>query len=149
MSNIKIQIRLICDDDELVPEYESDGAVGFDLKSSVDMTILAGATVTIPTGIKVELPKDYEIQVRPRSGRSAKSKLRVSNSPGTIDSDYRGEVMVIVDHIGQPGSDPIIIKKYDRVAQGVLAKVPKANFWKVDKLSESRRGENGLGSTGN
>lgn len=83
---IKTQVKLLCSDKELVPQYETDGAAGFDFKSAIDIQIQPGETCKVPTGIRVELPKDFEIQVRPRSGMSLKTKLRVSNSPGTIDS---------------------------------------------------------------
>ena len=129
----------------VIPEYKTEGASGFDLHSTVDVTLLAGETKTVSLDLAFEIPMGYEMQIRPRSGLSAKTKLRVSNSPATIDADFRGNVCVILDNIGSTAID---IKIGDRIAQGVLAEVPKANFTVVKKLSETTRGEGGLGSTG-
>ena len=93
-----------------------------------------------------EIPDGYELQVRPRSGLSAKTKLRVSNSPGTIDSDYRGEVCIILDNISSEES--YTINKGERIAQGIISKVEKITFEEVEELSETERGEAGFGSTG-
>lgn len=131
--------------DAVVPKYATPGAAGFDFVAIETVTIKAGETRLIKTGLSFAIPIGYEIQVRPRSGLSLKTKLRVSNSPGTVDSDYRGEVCVIIENTGD--SD-VLIQAGDRVAQGVLCPVYQAEFDVVDELDETERGINGMGSTG-
>lgn len=128
-----------------VPQYQTDQAAGFDFHSVEETMIMPGDTAIISTGLAFEIPEGFEIQVRPRSGLSAKSKIRVSNSPGTLDADYRGEVKIILDNIG---TLPFSIKVGDRIAQGVLAPVYKAIFVSSDNLSSTNRSSGGLGSTG-
>ena len=132
--------------DVVLPEYKTSGAAAFDFESLIDIIINPNETKIIPTGLAFEIPDGYELQVRPRSGLSAKTKLRVSNSPGTIDSDYRGEVCIILDNISSEES--YIINKGERIAQGVISKVEKITFEEVENLSETERGEAGFGSTG-
>lgn len=93
----------------------------------------------------MEIPQGYELQIRPRSGLSLETKLRIANSPATIDSDYRGEIKIIVENIG---NTPIMISHHDRIAQGVLNEVPQANFILVEELNETERGDGGFGHTG-
>lgn len=132
-----------------LPSYESDGAAGADIRAHLGVgekiVIRPGKRVLIPTAIVVEIPKGYELQVRPRSGLSYKTSLMVLNSPGTIDSDYRGEVKVIM---GNLGLDDQIIAHGDRIAQLVLAPVIQADFKEENELSETTRGAGGFGSTG-
>ena len=130
----------------VLPEYKTSGAAAFDFESMIDIIINPNETKIIPTGLAFEIPDGYELQVRPRSGLSAKTKLRVSNSPGTIDSDYRGEVCIILDNISSEES--YTINKGERIAQGVISKVEKITFEEVENLSETERGEGGFGSTG-
>ena len=130
----------------VLPEYKTSGAAAFDFESVIDIIINPNETKIIPTGLAFEIPDGYELQVRPRSGLSAKTKLRVSNSPGTIDSDYRGEVCIILDNISSEES--YTINKGERIAQGVISKVEKITFEEVENLSETERGEAGFGSTG-
>lgn len=130
----------------VLPEYKTSGAAAFDFESMIDIIINPNETKIIPTGLAFEIPDGYELQVRPRSGLSAKTKLRVSNSPGTIDSDYRGEVCIILDNISS--QDSYTINKGERIAQGVISKVEKITFEEVENLSETERGEGGFGSTG-
>ena len=130
----------------VLPEYKTSGAAAFDFESLVDVIINPNETKIIPTGLAFEIPEGYELQVRPRSGLSAKTKLRVSNSPGTIDSDYRGEVCIILDNISS--QDSYIINKGERIAQGVISKIEKITFEEVEKLSSTDRGTRGFGSTG-
>lgn len=130
----------------MLPEYKTSGAAAFDFESMIDIIINPNETKIIPTGLAFEIPDGYELQVRPRSGLSAKTKLRVSNSPGTIDSDYRGEVCIILDNISSEES--YTINKGERIAQGVISKVEKITFEEVENLSETERGEAGFGSTG-
>ncbi len=132
-----------------LPSYETTGAAGADVRASIGkgekIIIKPGERVLVPTGLAMEIPHAYEIQVRPRSGMSFKTSLMVLNSPGTIDCDYRGEVKVIM---GNLGSEDQIIEHGDRVAQLVLAPVIQANYTIVDELSDTDRGEGGFGSTG-
>ena len=132
--------------DVVLPEYKTSGAAAFDFESMIDIIINPNETKIIPTGLAFEIPDGYELQVRPRSGLSAKTKLRVSNSPGTIDSDYRGEVCIILDNISSEES--YTINKGERIAQGVISKVEKITFEEVDELSSTDRGTGGFGSTG-
>ena len=118
--------------DVVLPEYKTSGAAAFDFESMIDIIINPNETKIIPTGLAFEIPDGYELQVRPRSGLSAKTKLRVSNSPGTIDSDYRGEVCIILDNISSEES--YTINKGERIAQGVISKVEKITFEEIKKL---------------
>ncbi|WP_127715991.1 dUTP diphosphatase [Halobacteriovorax sp. HLS] len=137
------------DDSLALPSYETEGAAGADLRACLgkgeSLEIAAGARVLVPTGLSYEIPVGYEIQVRPRSGLSLKTNLLIVNSPGTIDSDYRGELKVI---IGNFGNEDAVINHGDRIAQMVLAPVTQASFELSDKLSETQRGAGGFGSTG-
>ena len=130
-----------------LPQYESRGAAGMDLRAflDADISIPPLGRVKIPTGLKIEIPEGYEGQVRPRSGLAVKKGLTVLNSPGTIDSDYRGDLDIILINLG---SDDIIIKDGERIAQLVIAPVCKANIAEVNVLSETARGGGGFGSTG-
>jgi len=127
-----------------LPIYMNKGDAGADLYSTINKDILPNQTVTIPTGIALQIPNGYEGQIRPRSGLAAKG-LTIPNSPATIDSGYRGVVMIIFHNNTQK---VIEIKKGDRIAQLVITQVSSANFQQADNLSSSDRGTNGLGSTG-
>lgn len=144
MKKIKVNILLLSEG-ITVPVYATGGAACFDLAASEAKTISANTTVIVPTGIKVAVPFGYEMEIRPRSGASLKTALRVANSPGTIDSDYRGEVGIIITNTSKVDLD---IKKGDRIAQGCIKEVIQADFDVVNKLSETDRGEGGFGSTG-
>jgi dUTP pyrophosphatase len=144
----KVMVKVFNSGDHELPKYESTGAAGMDVFAKEDVTILSGMTTLVPTGLFVEIPLGYEIQVRPRSGLSLKTGLRVANSPGTVDSDYRGEIKVIMTNTS---NFPIEIKKGDRVAQLVLCEVPQITWVEVntqEELSDTNRGGNGFGSTG-
>lgn len=138
--------------DAIVPKYQTDGASGFDLHALESIQIAPGETLLVKTGLSFAIPKGFELQVRPRSGTSLKTSLRVANSPGTIDSDYRGEVCVIISNTYHLSDDETsgnqIIRKGDRIAQGVICPVFKARFVEVEELDETQRGEGGFGSTG-
>ena len=130
-----------------LPEYKTSGASGMDLIAFIKDTInLKPKTSTlVPTGISIAFSEDYEIQVRPRSGLAAKNNISVLNTPGTIDSDYRGEIKVILfNH----GNDNFIIKNGDRIAQMVLSPVVKIELEETNDLPKTIRGEGGFGSTG-
>ncbi|MBY0372340.1 dUTP diphosphatase [bacterium] len=130
-----------------VPVYMSEGAAGCDVFACVEapITIAPGARYAIPTGLSVEIPSGYEIQVRPRSGLALKKGLTVVNAPGTIDSDYRGEVKILVINLGQ---EPVEVVHGDRVAQFVVQRVEQIEWIAQEALSETARGVGGFGSTG-
>ena len=129
-----------------LPEYKTDGSSGMDLTANVEQTIkiLPSEKKIIPTGIMVAIPKNYEIQIRPRSGLAAKNGISVLNTPGTIDSDYRGEIKVILINLGK---DVFEINKNDRIAQMVVCPIIKVEFKEVENLPKTFRGEGGFGST--
>jgi dUTP pyrophosphatase len=131
----------------LVPRYMSDGAAGLDLASAADeaITMAPGARVAVPTGLAFEIPHGFEGQVRPRSGLARKVGVTVVNAPGTIDSDYRGEVQVLLVNLGDA---PHVIQPGDRVAQLVIAPVTVAVLEEAESLSDTKRGAGGFGHTG-
>lgn len=154
--NLRTKIKRVRDVE--LPRYAKPGDSGFDLVAAEDTIIWPGETKVVPTGLAFEIPPGYELQVRPRSGISRNTKLRVIL--GTVDSGFRGEVGVIVDHIRskdlgiqfdkEKGEfvSASVIEKGTRIAQGVIAPVITAHFEEVDELSDSERGTNGYGSTG-
>lgn len=128
-----------------LPAYATEGAAGMDVLAAEDVTLAPGARHAVATGLAVAIPAGFELQVRPRSGLALKHGISVPNAPGTIDSDYRGEVKVIlINH----GAEPFEVLRGDRIAQLVLAPVTRATWLKVDELDETARGEGGFGSTG-
>ncbi|ALE15562.1 Deoxyuridine 5'-triphosphate nucleotidohydrolase [Altererythrobacter epoxidivorans] len=128
-----------------LPHYATSGAAGMDVVSAEDVTLEPGARYPVATGLAMAIPEGYEIQVRPRSGLAFKHGITVPNTPGTIDSDYRGELKVLlINH----GTEPFPIQRGDRVAQLVLAPVTQAAWEEVDSLDETERGSGGFGSTG-
>ena len=130
-----------------LPSYKTEGSSGMDLMAFVENSIKISPnnSALVPTGISVAIPSDVEIQIRPRSGLAAKSNISVLNTPGTIDSDYRGEIKVILfNH----GSKEFIVNNKDRIAQMILMPVLKIDFEEVDDLPETIRGSGGFGSTG-
>jgi dUTP pyrophosphatase len=131
--------------DAIIPTYGSEGAAGFDFYALENIIVPAHESVLVKTGLSMAIPNGYEIQVRPRSGISLKTPLRVANAPGTIDSDYRGEVCIIIHNTSDSGYE---ITKHTRIAQGVLKEVPQANFIEVNELDDTTRGDSGFGSTG-
>lgn len=132
-----------------LPAYETGGSAGMDLRAAVPedapVTLEPGARALVPTGLKIALEPGHEAQVRPRSGLALKHGLTCLNSPGTIDSDYRGEVGVILINHGQ---DPFVIRRGERIAQMVIARHEQANLVEVGALDETARGAGGFGSTG-
>ena len=130
-----------------LPSYKTDGASGMDLMAFVKepINLKPQTSCLVPTGISVAFPSEYEIQIRPRSGLAAKNNISVLNTPGTIDSDYRGEIKVILfNH----GNEDFLINDKDRIAQMILTPVIKMNLEETDTLPETVRGEGGFGSTG-
>ena len=130
-----------------IPTYKTAGASGMDLMAFIEKPIKLApkSSCLVPTGLSVAFPNEYEIQIRPRSGLAAKNNLSVLNTPGTIDSDYRGEIKIILfNH----GNNEFIINNKDRVAQMILTPVHKMSLEEVDNLPDSVRGKGGFGSTG-
>ena len=130
----------------ILPEYKTDGSSGMDLMANIEQTIkiFPGEKKIIPTGLMVAIPEKYEIQIRPRSGLAAKNGISVLNTPGTIDSDYRGEIKVILINLGK---DIFQINKNDRIAQMIVCPIIKVELKEVESLPETVRGEGGFGST--
>lgn len=128
-----------------LPSYATSGAAGMDILSAENVTIPARGRHAVATGLSVAIPDGYEIQVRPRSGLALKHGITLANTPGTIDSDYRGELKVIVINHGE---DTFVIERGDRIAQLVLTPVTLAEWDEVEELAETKRGTGGFGSTG-
>ena len=132
-----------------LPAYETSGSAGMDLRAAVGdeapLTLAAGARALVPTGLKIALEPGFEAQVRPRSGLALKHGITCLNSPGTVDSDYRGEVGVILINHGQ---EPFVIRRGERIAQMVIARHEQAAVVEVGSLDETARGAGGFGSTG-
>ena len=129
-----------------LPTYKTSGSSGMDLVAYIKnkITINPGKTVMIPTGIAVAIPKNYEIQIRPRSGLAAKKGISVLNTPGTVDSDYRGEIIIILINLSKKS---FVVKSGDRVAQMILCPVAKGKLQEVKNLPKTVRGKGGFGST--
>ena len=145
---ITVPVRVLPHGEGLpLPRYASDGAAGCDLHAAVDepMILAPGERAAVPTGIALAIPEGFEGQVRARSGLALRHGIACVNAPGTIDSDYRGEVKVI---LGNFGREPFEIRRGDRIAQVVFAPVVRAEIQEVDELSDSARGAGGFGSTG-
>ena len=142
-----VNIKCVASKGAIIPQYKTSGAAGADLCALLDapLTIPAGSFAMVPTGLFFEIPEGYEVQVRPRSGLAAKNGVTVLNTPGTIDSDYRGEIKIILINLG---SSDFTINSGDRIAQMVVAPVTQASFSLTDSLSETERGTGGFGSTG-
>jgi dUTP pyrophosphatase len=139
-------VKIVNESSNALPQFETGGSAGADVRSNHSVTIQPGGIELIKTGLFVEIPYGYEIQVRPRSGMALKHGVTVLNSPGTIDSDYRGEVgVILINH----STKPFDINVGDRIAQLVLAKVENIHWQAVGNLdSSTKRGEKGFGSTG-
>ena len=143
---VKVLVKKLDPNVEL-PKYKTEGSSGLDLMAFIDnpIKISPNTSALVPTGISVAISNDLEIQIRPRSGLAAKSSVTVLNAPGTIDSDYRGEIKIILFNHGK---EDFIIKNKDRVAQMILAPIIKIEFEEVDELPNTIRGSGGFGSTG-
>ena len=142
----KILIKKLSEE-AITPKYETDGSSGMDIAANTDkdIEILPGEKSIIPTGFSLSIPKDFEIQIRPRSGLAAKKGISVLNTPGTIDSDYRGEIKVILINLGK---EKFIVEKGMRIAQMVLSPVTQAELEEVKELPKTHRDVGGFGSTG-
>ena len=144
---MKIQVKITmmegCSD--LVPAKAHSDDAAFDLQSRSDMTVPVGKSTLVPTGVFIELPVNYEAQIRPRSGLALKKNITLTNSPGTIDAGYRGEIGVIMfNH----GPEEFVIKRGDRIAQMVITRLPEVELTVCESLSKTNRGSGGFGSTG-
>ena len=146
VDSVAVRIRRLDHNRDLpLPAYATAGAAGMDVVAAEDMTIAPGARHAVATGLALAIPVGFEIQVRPRSGLALKHGVTVPNTPGTIDSDYRGELKVIlINH----GDTTFVVQRGDRIAQLVLAPVTRATWLEVEQLDETARGEGGFGSTG-
>ena len=149
MEKINVSVCAMYPDVE-IPKYQTSGSAGCDVKAYLlplnGIEIKPQQTILIPTGLRFSVPDGYEMQIRPRSGLSLKTKLRIGNSPGTLDSDFTGQLMIIIDNISI--NQDAIIDHNDRIAQLVFAPVTKAIFNFVSELNKTERGEGGMGSTG-
>ena len=130
-----------------LPRYATDGSAGMDLHAAVEneLVIQPGETLLVPTGYAIELPHGHEAQIRPRSGLAIKHQIGILNAPGTIDSDYRGEIKVILTNFGK---NPFTVKRGDRIAQMVVARYERISWVESDSLTETDRGSGGFGHTG-
>ena len=128
-----------------LPAYQTAGSAGMDVRAAAQLTLQVGQTQLVPTGFSIAIAPEFEVQLRPRSGLALKNGITMLNSPATIDSDYRGEVGVILTNLG---SEPFEIRRGDRIAQMVVARVERAQIAEVAELKESARGAGGFGHTG-
>jgi dUTP pyrophosphatase len=142
-----MKVKIINRSKNALPQYETVGSAGMDLRADISETITLKPLerTLVPTGLFIELPQGYEAQIRPRSGLAAKKGISIPNSPGTIDSDYRGEIKVIVINLS---TETQIIEPAERVAQMVIAKYEQIQWNEVETLEDSERGAGGFGSTG-
>jgi len=142
---VKVKFKMMEHCQDITPKKAHHDDAAFDIMARQDVELIPGQSHLVPTGLFIELPIHYEAQIRPRSGLALKHTLTVTNTPGTIDSGYRGEVCVIMLNAGK---EPYIINRGDRIAQMVINKLPEVELIQVDELSETKRGANGFGSTG-
>ena len=143
-----VKITLLKHGPKVLPEYATEGSAGVDVVAAIQepISIGPGERILVPSGFKLEIPVEYEVQIRPRSGLAIKHGITVLNSPGTIDSDYRGEIgIILINH----SKNKFIVNPKDRIAQMVICKVTKMNLVKVSLLNNTERGSGGFGSTGN
>jgi len=148
MENIEVKIKFTPKNESLnLPKYATSGSSGADIYADIleDVTINPSETTLIPTGIYIDIPFGYEVQVRPRSGLALKNSITLPNTPGTIDSDYRGELKIIVHNLGK---ESFTLTPGDRIAQMVLMPVYKISWVEVDSLDETERNHGGFGHTG-
>lgn len=148
VEKVLIKVRRVAGNDDLpLPRYESDGSSGMDIRASLHETLVInpGDIRFVPTGLAVSIPPGYEAQIRPRSGLALRHGIGMVNSPGTVDSDYRGEIGVILVNWS---SEPFTIRRGDRIAQMIISRVCRAELVEVENLDATSRGEGGFGHTG-
>ena len=143
----KVVVKVVREGNVLLPKYETSGSAGMDVRANIEEPIILGSLerVLVPTGLKIAIPEGYEVQVRPRSGLAIKHWITLLNTPGTIDSDYRGELKVIMVNLSK---DEYTINPQERIGQLVLNKVAQMELVEVDSLDETERGAGGFGHTG-
>ncbi|CAK7017708.1 MULTISPECIES: dUTP diphosphatase [Fusobacterium] len=143
----KVVVKVVREGNVLLPKYETSGSAGMDVRANIEEPIILGSLerVLVPTGLKIAIPEGYEVQVRPRSGLAIKHGITLLNTPGTIDSDYRGELKVIMVNLSK---DEYTINPQERIGQLVLNKVAQMELVEVDSLDETERGAGGFGHTG-
>ena len=143
----KVKVQVLISEGVTLPKYETSGSAGMDVRANISEPIVLGSLerVLVPTGIKMAIPEGYEVQVRPRSGLALKHGISMANTPGTIDSDYRGEIGVILINLSK---EEYIIQPQERIGQLVLYKVAQMDFEVVESLDETERGAGGFGHTG-
>ena len=142
-----MKVRIINNSQHALPGYETDHSAGMDLRANIDASIILKSLerAIVPTGLFIELPEGYEAQIRPRSGLAAKKGITVLNSPGTIDSDYRGEIKIILVNLSK---EDFKIENGERIAQVIIAKHERVEWIDVEEIADSIRGAGGFGSTG-
>jgi dUTP pyrophosphatase len=142
-----IQVKIVLKDGALIPEYQTEGAAGADVYAMLDEPVIIkqAETALIPTGIFLEIPEGYEAQIRPRSGLALKNGITLLNSPGTIDSDYRGEVKIIMSNFGK---EPFTVTNGMRIAQMVFSRVYRGDFIVAEDLKNTKRNDGGFGHSG-
>ncbi len=143
----KVQVKVVREKGVELPKYETEGSPGMDVRANIKepITLKSLERILIPTGLKVAIPEGYEIQVRPRSGLAIKHGITMLNTPGTVDSDYRGELKVIVVNLS---NEAYTIEPNERIGQFVLNKIEQIEFVEVEELDSTKRGEGGFGHTG-
>lgn len=148
-SELTINIKRILSgfDDVELPRYATEGSAGMDIRAAVNDEVIlkSGKTILVPTNFSLEIPEGFEIQVRPRSGMAINHSIGILNSPGTIDSDYRGEIKIILFNFGE---EDFIIKRGDRIAQLIVSRVYRTMLKEIDELNSTGRGSGGFGHTG-
>ena len=148
MNKVKVLVERLPESEGLpLPQYATPGSAGMDLYAATDkdITLAPGERALVPTGLKIAVPEGYEAQIRPRSGLALRNGITLVNTPGTIDSDYRGALQIIVINLG---SEPVTIHRGDRIAQMIIAPVTRAELREVDSLPDTIRGGGGFGHTG-
>ena len=143
----KVIVKVVREENVSLPKYETSGSAGMDVRANIEAPIVIESLerVLVPTGLKIAIPEGYEVQVRPRSGLAIKHGITLLNTPGTIDSDYRGELKVIMVNLSK---DEYVINPQERIGQLVLNKVAQMEFVEVDSLDETERGTGGFGHSG-
>lgn len=143
----KVIVKVVKERNVSLPKYETSGSAGMDVRANIEEPIVLGSLerVLVPTGIKIAIPEGYEVQVRPRSGLAIKHGITLLNTPGTIDSDYRGELKIIMVNLSK---DEYTINPQERIGQLILNKVAQMELIEVDSLDETERGAGGFGHTG-
>ena len=144
---MRVKVRIVNKSRHQLPEYSTEFSAGIDLRASLDQAVVLdpGKRVLVPTGLFIELPRNYEAQIRPRSGLALKKGISILNTPGTIDSDYRGEIGIILINLS---SEPFMIEDGERICQMVIARHETIEWIETDNLNDTERGSGGFGHTG-